>query len=90
MLVLSRKHQQSVVVVGADGTAPLLKVTVLEIRGSSVRLGFDVSAEVPVHRAEIWERILAENSMPSLSPDGEKPSLRIPNGDLGAGEETVR
>ena len=57
MLVLSRKSQQSVVVGGSDGLHRLLKVTVLEIKGSKVRLGFEADADVPVHRSEVWERI---------------------------------
>ncbi|MBC7817847.1 MAG: carbon storage regulator [Planctomycetaceae bacterium] len=57
MLVLSRKPLEAVVVGGADGFARLLKVTVLEIKHGSVRLGFEAPAEVPVHRWEIWERI---------------------------------
>jgi len=59
MLVLSRKTQESVVVGGSEGFERLLKVTVLEIRGGKVRLGFDVDDAVPVHRLEVWERILA-------------------------------
>lgn len=57
MLVLSRKPLESVVVGGSDGFERLLKVTVLEIVGSKVRLGFEVDREVPVHRSEVWERI---------------------------------
>jgi len=57
MLVLSRKIQESVVVGGADGFERLLKVTVLEIGFGKVRLGFEIDKEVPVHRAEVWERI---------------------------------
>jgi len=57
MLVLSRKSQQSVVVGGSGGFERMLKVTVLEIQGGKVRLGFDVDATVPVHRMEVWERI---------------------------------
>jgi carbon storage regulator CsrA len=60
MLVLSRKHQESVVVGGAPGIEPVLTVTVLEINGASVRLGFEGSPDIPVHRLEVWERILAE------------------------------
>ena len=45
---------------GADGFQRLLKVTVLDIRGPNVKLGFEVDASVPVHRAEVWERIRAE------------------------------
>ena len=57
MLVLSRKNRESVVVGGADGFHRLLKVTVLEIQGGNVRLGFEVDPDVPVHRSEVWERI---------------------------------
>ena len=35
----------------------LAKVTVLELRGDSVRLGFEVDSSVPVHRWEVWEKI---------------------------------
>jgi carbon storage regulator CsrA len=48
------------VVGGADGFQRLLKVTVLGIRGTHVKLGFEVDAGVPVHRSEVWERINAE------------------------------
>lgn len=61
MLVLTRKQQQSVVVGGEDGIHQLLKVTVLDITNGSVKLGFEVNADVPVHRLEVWERIRAEN-----------------------------
>ena len=60
MLVLSRKNQESVVVGGADGLHRLLKVTVLDIQGTNVRLGFEVDPDVPVHRSEVWERVQAE------------------------------
>ena len=59
MLVLTRKSQEAVVVGGADGFERMLKVTVLEIKAGSVRLGFEADAAVPVHRWEVWERIRA-------------------------------
>jgi carbon storage regulator len=59
MLVLSRKSRESVVVGGSGSFQRLLKVTVLEIKGTKVKLGFDVDADVPVHRSEVWERINA-------------------------------
>jgi carbon storage regulator CsrA len=55
MLVLSRKSQESVVVGGDDGLHRLLKVTVLGIQGTNVKLGFEVDPDVPVHRSEVWE-----------------------------------
>lgn len=45
------------VVGGSGGFEHLLKVTVLEINGGKVRLGFEVDKDVPVHRWEVWERI---------------------------------
>jgi len=57
MLVLTRKNQESVVVGGTDRFQRTLKVTVLAIQNGKVRLGFDVDADVPVHRLEVWERI---------------------------------
>ncbi len=60
MLILSRKNRESVVVGGTDGFHRLLKVTVLDIRGARVRLGFEVDASVPVFRAEVLDRIRDE------------------------------
>ena len=62
MLILSRKNRESVVIGGVDGSHRLLKVTVMDITGGRVRLGFEVDVDVPVHRAEVWERIMAEGS----------------------------
>ena len=61
MLVLTRKSLQSIVVGRTGGREPLLKVTVLEIKTGSVRLGFEGPLEVPVHRLEVWERIRADD-----------------------------
>jgi len=61
MLVLSRKNQESVVVGGSAGFERLLKVTVLAINQGTVRLGFEVDKDVPVHRWEVWERIQEAN-----------------------------
>ena len=57
MLVLSRKLREAVVIGGSDGIERLMKVTVLEVKNGSVRLGFEAAADIPVHRWEIWERI---------------------------------
>jgi carbon storage regulator CsrA len=57
MLVLSRRNMESVVVGGSGTFERMLKVTVLEIKHGSVRLGFEADASVPVHRSEVLERI---------------------------------
>jgi carbon storage regulator CsrA len=69
MLVLSRKSSETVVVGGADGLDRLVTVTVLEIGAGKVRLGFEAPAAIPVHRGEVWERILAARPPPN-SVDG--------------------
>ena len=42
---------------GPGGIERLLKVTVLEIRGGYVRLGFEADATIPIHRSEVWKQI---------------------------------
>jgi carbon storage regulator len=58
MLVLSRKSYESVMVGDpAGGIQQSLKVTVLEIRGDKVKLGFETRRNVPVNRWEVWQNI---------------------------------
>lgn len=52
MLVLSRKKNQAVYI---DGKRII--VTVVDIRGDTVRLGFTADRETSVHRAEVFEAI---------------------------------
>jgi carbon storage regulator CsrA len=65
MLVLSRKIQEAVIVGGGGGFPGLLKVTVLEVSGSNVKLGFELDAGIPVNRLEIWERMCASGEITS-------------------------
>jgi carbon storage regulator CsrA len=57
MLVLSRRMQESVVIGGSPSPHPVLKVTVLEIRGGNVKLGFEADPDIPVQRSEVWGRM---------------------------------
>jgi carbon storage regulator CsrA len=69
MLVLSRKNRESVVVGGKGGVDPMLKVTVLGIGNGKVKLGFEVDADVPVNRLEVWQRIQEESrAIPDARP----------------------
>ncbi|NLS94040.1 MAG: carbon storage regulator [Planctomycetaceae bacterium] len=56
MLILSRQNRESVVIEGADGLHRLLKVTVLEINGANVKLGFEVDPDARIHCAEVPQR----------------------------------
>ncbi|MBM4000371.1 MAG: carbon storage regulator [Planctomycetes bacterium] len=51
MLVLSRKRDEEIVI-GGD-----IRITVVEVSGNRVKLGISAPAEVPVHRAELGERL---------------------------------
>ena len=59
MLVLSRKSQESVVVGRSDSSERMLTVSVLDVNGGKVKLGFEGDSDVPIHRFEVWERIRA-------------------------------
>jgi carbon storage regulator len=54
MLILTRRTGEKLKI-GNDVT-----VTVLDIKGNQVRLGFDAPKSVSVHRQEIYERIEQE------------------------------
>lgn len=73
MLVLSRRHGESVRI-GDDVT-----VTLLDVKGCTVRLGIAAPKHVPVHREEVYERIKREGHRPALpsSPLQEIVSLQL-------------
>jgi carbon storage regulator len=57
MLVLTRKNRESVVI-GQPGEMRIaLEITILEIEGGRVRLGFEADNKLPIHRREVWDRI---------------------------------
>ena len=55
MLVLTRRTNESLII-GHD-----IVITVLEIRGDTVRLGVRAPREVSVHREEIYAKLRNEN-----------------------------
>lgn len=61
MLVLSRKSGEAIVI---DNE---IVVRIVEIKGDRVKLAFDAPHSVPVHRAEVFERIQREAAA-GLSP----------------------
>ena len=54
MLLLTRSSDESIIIDGG------IKITVLEINGSHVRIGIDAPKEVKVYREEIYERMQSE------------------------------
>jgi carbon storage regulator len=54
MLVLSRKKNERIMI-GQD-----IEVTVVDIRGDRVKLGFVGPDNVPIHREEVYRRLAAE------------------------------
>jgi carbon storage regulator len=55
MLVLSRKRGESIVI------GNQITVTVLEVQGDRIKLGFTAPAELPIHRAEIYRAVHADS-----------------------------
>ena len=51
MLVLSRKKNERIMI--GDN----IEVTIIEIRGDRVKLGFVGPQDVPIHREEVFRRI---------------------------------
>ncbi len=52
MLVLSRKQNERIMI------GDTIEVTVVEIRGDRVRLGFVGPNNVPIHREEVFRRLV--------------------------------
>ena len=55
MLVITRKPGERICI-GDD-----VKITILDVAGSTVRIGIEAPAEVPIYRYEIWAAVQAEN-----------------------------
>jgi carbon storage regulator len=72
MLVLTRKNCESVVIGDSSSPDHLLKVTVLDVRGGKVRLGFEAAADVPIHRSEVSQRACGSDPF-----DNERPVRKL-------------
>lgn len=70
MLVLTRKNRESVVIGRPDDLEIVLEITILEIEGGRVRLGFNADAKMPIHRREVWDRICNGNGNGSAAVPG--------------------
>jgi carbon storage regulator len=73
MLVLTRRTGESIVI-GND-----IVVTVLEVRHDQVRIGIDAPRSVQVHREEVFNQVMRENTAAVASAaDRANPLLRKP------------
>lgn len=55
MLILTRKVDEKIIV-DED-----IVITIVEIRGDRVKLGFDAPHDIAIHRQEIWIQFNEEN-----------------------------
>lgn len=62
MLVLTRKSGEAIRI-GDE-----IRILVVEVRENQVRIGIEAPADVPVHREEVYMRILEENRRAAI-PD---------------------
>jgi carbon storage regulator len=63
MLILTRKANESITI-GHNIT-----VSVVEIKGTQIKLGIEAPKHIPVNRTEIHETIINENIRASQPPD---------------------
>jgi carbon storage regulator len=70
MLVITRRPNERICL-GDDVT-----ITVLDIVGSTVRLGIEAPAEVPIYRHEIWAAVKQENQEAARSGIARLPGRR--------------
>lgn len=84
MLVLTRKNRESVVI-GQPGAMQIaLEITVLEIEGGRVRLGFEADNKLPIHRREVWDRICNGNGNGHADGNGHGDGNGRADGALGS------
>lgn len=63
MLALTRKAGERIVI--GDN----IVVTVVSIKGDSIRLTIEAPKEIKIYRGEIYDAIAAENKQAAVSPD---------------------
>ena len=69
MLVLSRKRDESILI-GDD-----VEITVIDVRGDTVKLGVSAPKSVAVYRKEVYEAIQRENIAAAQSAGQDLSSL---------------
>jgi carbon storage regulator len=76
MLIITRRPGEKIMV-GDD-----VVIEVIEVSGSSVRIGIAAPKSIPVYREEIWAAVTAENAAaakaPAQLPDVPAPATSSP------------
>lgn len=85
MLLLKRRVGESIVIGGS------IRVSVVEVRGGSVRVAIDAPADMPVYRAELIEKLGEENAraLRAQARTSKRPSdmaITFPEGLPGLGD----
>jgi carbon storage regulator len=68
MLVLTRKPQETIRI--GDNIC----LTVVSVESGVVKIGIEAPPSIPVHRGEVYQRILEENRMAARSAPGSLPA----------------
>ncbi len=69
MLVLTRKLEESIMI--GDN----VEIKIIKVQGDYVKLGVIAPKDIPVHRKEVYEEILAENIRAAKEVKEEKIDL---------------
>lgn len=88
MLVLTRKNRESVVIGRPEDLEVVLEITILEIEGGRVRLGFEADTRMPIHRREVWDRICNGEAQGNGNGNGlaaAKQRIATVDGEIEAG-----
>jgi carbon storage regulator len=77
MLIITRRAGEKIRV-GND-----VSIEVIEVTGSTVRIGIAAPRSIPVYREEIWEAVMTENAeaakAPAKLPDVPAPASNSPS-----------
>jgi carbon storage regulator len=84
MLNITRKVGEKIII-GED-----VVLEVMEVSGSSVRLGIRAPRSVPVYREEIWDSVRAENAAAAKTAPTKLPEPPKANGSGTQGRPSVR
>lgn len=84
MLNITRKVGEKIII-GED-----VVLEVMEVSGSSVRLGIRAPRSVPVYREEIWDSVRAENAAAAKTAPTKLPEPPKPAGRVTPGRPSVR